>query len=70
MKTLVVYYSLEGNTKYVAEKIKEKIYAGTEKVKSTAKALARKAENAIKSAATAVNKTVNFVTEGIVNLFS
>ena len=24
MKTLLVYYSLEGNTKYVADKIKEK----------------------------------------------
>lgn len=27
MKTLIVYYSLEGNTDYVAEKIKEKIGA-------------------------------------------
>lgn len=27
MKTLIVYFSLEGNTKYVAEKIKEKIDA-------------------------------------------
>ena len=25
MKTLIVYYSMDGNTKYAAERIKEKI---------------------------------------------
>ena len=29
MKTLIVYYSLEGNTEYVADKIKEKVEADT-----------------------------------------
>ena len=26
MKTLLVYYSLEGNTKYVADKIKDEVF--------------------------------------------
>lgn len=29
MKTLIVYYSLEGNTQYVADKVKEKVDADT-----------------------------------------
>ena len=29
MKTLIVYYSMEGNTQYVADKVKEKVDADT-----------------------------------------